>query len=220
LKHDNSKLLLIGAGGHCRSVLDCIDTNVYSDIAIIGMQNEIGKALCEIPIIGTDKDIPELLMCGYKQAFIAVAFLDNPQKREELYKSYKSHGFLFPAIVDPTAVVSSRDVLIGEGVFIGKGAIINNGVKLGVCSVVNSGAIIEHDCKVGNYTHVAPGVNISGGVIVGDYSLIGTGSSIIQSVEIGERTIIGAGSVVIRSIPNGATAYGNPCKVQKKEEDA
>jgi acetyltransferase-like isoleucine patch superfamily enzyme len=37
-------------------------------------------------------------------------------------------------------------------------------------------------------------------------------------VTIGKHTLIGAGSVVTKDIPDGVIAYGNPCKVIRKNE--
>jgi maltose O-acetyltransferase len=38
-------------------------------------------------------------------------------------------------------------------------------------------------------------------------------------VTIGDNVIIGAGSVVTKSIPDNVVAYGNPCKVIRKNEE-
>lgn len=40
----------------------------------------------------------------------------------------------------------------------------------------------------------------------------------IQCLNIGKNCMIGAGSVVVKDIPDNVTAYGNPCRVQHKNE--
>jgi sugar O-acyltransferase (sialic acid O-acetyltransferase NeuD family) len=213
MQQRNNKLLLIGAGGHCRSVIDSINRKTYTDIVIIDLPEMVGKNIFSIPIVGTDNECRKFFERGYQQAAITLGSVGNPVKRVKIYKQLKEVGFQFPQIIDPTAIISKTVTDIAEGVFIGKGVIINTGVRLGAFSIINTGAIIDHDCDIGQFVHIAPGVSISGGVQIKDNVHIGTGSSIIQSLSIGKNTIIGAGSVVVSDIEENVTAFGVPCKV-------
>lgn len=49
---------------------------------------------------------------------------------------------------------------------------------------------------------------------------LGMGVIVLPGVTIGRGSIIGAGSVVTRDVPPGSVAWGTPCKVQRKREDA
>ena len=208
----DNKLLLCGAGGHCRSVIDSIDRDKYSDIIILDLLKMIGKDICSIPVSGTDADIEKFFEMGYRQAFIAIGSIGFPKKRIDLYKKLKKTGFQFPVIIDSTAIVSKTNVTIDDGVYIGKGVIINTGVHLGSFSIINTGAIIDHDCEIGNFVHIGPGVRMSGEVHVHDNTHVGIGSSLKQTIKIGKNSIIGAGSVVISDIAESVTAFGIPCK--------
>ena len=53
---------------------------------------------------------------------------------------------------------------------------------------------------------------------IGEKSTIGAGAIIIDGIEIGSNTIIGAGSVVTKDIPADVIAYGNPCKIIRKNK--
>jgi sugar O-acyltransferase (sialic acid O-acetyltransferase NeuD family) len=212
------KLLLVGAGGHCRSVIDSLDKNYYSDIVIVDIPEMVGKKIFSIPVIGTDDDINSLFDNGYKQAFITLGSIGYPNKRICLYNKLKKTGYQFPSVIDATAIISSSDISIGEGVFIGKGVIINTGTYVGAFSVINTGSIIDHDCTIGQFVHVSPGVRMSGGIHIHDNVHIGIGSTLVQSVSIGKNTIIGAGSVVISDIQANVTAFGVPCKTHNKNE--
>jgi maltose O-acetyltransferase len=53
-------------------------------------------------------------------------------------------------------------------------------------------------------------------VKIEDNVWIGGGVIILPGVVIGKNSVIGAGSVVTRSIPENAVAFGNPCKVIRK----
>ena len=63
---------------------------------------------------------------------------------------------------------------------------------------------------------INPGVNIAGNVTIGEGCQIGIGANIIDGVKIGDNTIIGAGSLVTKNIPDNVVAYGNPCKIIRK----
>jgi len=207
----SEKLLLYGAGGHCRSVIDSLNRKKYSDIIIIDLPEMVGKNIYSIPIVGTDSDIDTFYKSGYKLAFITIGSIGNPNKRINAYQNLCNIGFTFPMIIDPTAIISSLTT-IGDGVFIGKGAIINSGTKIGSCAIINTGAIIDHDCEIGQFAHIGPGVNMSGGIHIQNNVHVGVGTTVIQAVSIGKDAIIGAGSVVVSNIDGNTTAFGIPCR--------
>jgi len=55
-------------------------------------------------------------------------------------------------------------------------------------------------------------------VVIGNNVWVGGGAIILPGVTIGDNTVIGAGSVVTRDIPGNAVAYGNPCRVMRKNQ--
>ena len=208
------RILLIGGGGHCRSVLDCVlAADEYDEIGIVDRETRL-KADGAV-YAGRDEDLPDLLKNGWDYAFITVGSIGNTALRRKLYAMINELGFKDAAIIDPTAVIA-RGVNVGPGTFIGKRSIVNAGSVIGSCSIVNSGAVIEHDCSLGDFVHVSPGAVLCGNVTVGDDSHIGAGSVIRQGITIGKSAVIGAGSVVVKDIPDNAKAYGNPCRVIEK----
>ncbi|NRD79385.1 acetyltransferase [Bacillus sp. BRMEA1] len=213
----HEKLLLIGGGGHCSSVIDVLqENNSFDEIGIIDTKEKIGMKFCSLTYIGSDDDLKELYNQGYSSAFITVGSVINPMLRIKLYKLIYDIGFNIPNIISNTAIISNSSTF-GNGIFVGKGAIINARTFIGNGSILNTGCIIEHDCRIGEFVHIAPGTTLSGGVIIGNKSHIGTNSTIIQGINIGENTLIGAGSVVVNNIGNGKKAFGNPCKELKDE---
>lgn len=207
------KLLLIGAGGHCRSVLDSVlSSGDYDEIGIID-RPEAGQQNAKI--IGTDEDLPRLAEEGWSYAFITVGSIGVPTIRKRLYQTVKELGFYVPAIIDPSATIA-KGVMIQEGVFVGKRAIVNTGSKIDVCAIINTGAIIEHDCTVGAFVHISPGTILCGQVHVGKDTHIGAGTVVRQSINIGDTALIGIGSVVVKDVPGYKKAFGNPCRVIEK----
>ena len=206
------KLLLLGGGGHCHSVVDSVfSLNSYDEIGIL---DSVDAPCLGVPVIGNDDDIPELMKAGWNEAFITVGSVGNTKVRRKLYEMLKAYGLSIPTIIDPTATVA-RGTDILEGTFVGKHVVINSGATIGPGSIINTGAIIEHDCIVGDFSHISPGCILCGQVTVGHDTHVGAGTVARQLVKIGDCTLIGAGSVVVEDIPSEVKAYGSPCKVVK-----
>lgn len=206
------KLLLIGGGGHCSSVLSSVlALNKYEEVGIVDF---IDTPVMGVSVVGRDEDLPNLKNTGWTDAFITLGSIGNTNLRHRLYQMIKEIGFTVPVLVDPSAIVA-QDVKIGEGSFVGKGAVLNSGTEIGECAIINTGAVIEHDCKIGTFAHISPGTVLCGQVEVGCDSHVGAGSVVRQQITIGKQTLIGMGSVVVSNIPDQVKAFGNPCKVVK-----
>lgn len=205
------KLLLIGGGGHCKSVLDSLFlVNEYIGIGIIDKKDQIRQKILGIFVIGSDDDLVELYNQGYTEAFITLGSIGNPQNRIRLFNLIEEIGFRIPNIIDPTAIIS-KDVKLGKGIFVGKNSVINAGSFIGNCAIINTSSTIEHDCSIGDFVHIASGSILCGEVQVGNHTHIGAGSVIKQQVKIGKDTILGMGSVVLQDVSNNVVAFGNPC---------
>lgn len=208
-------IILIGGGGHCKSVIDSIyKLRKYNIVGILDLVNKVGSEVNGVKVIGTDDKLEYYYKNGVKNAFLTVGSIGDTQLRKKLYSILMNIGYKFPNIIDNTAILGEK-VEMGHGNFIGKGTIINTGTKIYNNCIINTGTIIEHDCKIESFCHIAPGTTISGNVNIGEDTHIGTNSTIIQDIKIGKNTIIGAGSVVVRNIVSNVKAYGNPCKEVK-----
>lgn len=208
--NSDRKILLIGGGGHCHSVIDSIlIIGKYTDIGIV---DNTDCSVLGIPVVGADDDISRLKSEGWTDAFITVGSVENTKLRRKLFEMVKNFGLNIPTIIDPTAIVA-RGTELSEGVYVGKRAVINSGSRIGTSAIINTGAIVEHDCVIGNFSHVSPGSTVCGQVCIGNDSHVGAGSVVRQQINIGNGVLIGAGSVVVKDIPDNVKAYGNPCKV-------
>lgn len=210
-----NKILLIGGGGHCKSIIDSLQNpNQYDGIGIIDKKENIGNELSGIKIIGCDDDLAALHQQGYHYAFMSLGSIGDSSNRVRLFTMIEKLGFIIPNIIDPSAILSNS-VNLEHGIYIGKHAVINAGATIGKGSIINTSAVIEHDCTVQMFAHIAPGVILCGDVNIGEHTHIGAGSVIRQQVKVGRSTIIGMGSVVIHDIGDSVLAYGNPCKEVK-----
>ena len=206
-----NKLLLLGGGGHCRSVLSCLDRSLYADIVIVDCAENLGKELDGVRIAATDDELGKLFASGYNSAFITLGGARADIRRGELHALLQRIGFSMPVVIDPAAAVADSAVL-EPGVFVGKNAVVNAGAAVGACAIVNTGAIVEHDCVVGAFSHIAPGAVLSGNVRIGRGTLVGANACVRQGVTIGAQTTVGMGSVVLQDLPDGCVAYGTPCR--------
>ena len=207
-------VLLLGGGGHCRSVLDALERMLPG--VRIGVVDRAGIVVGpELPRVGNDDDLAELHAAGYTHAIVTVGSVGDTSLRRTLAQRIQEHHFLPLTVIDPSAVISPR-AIIGHGVFIGKGTLVNAGAVIGDYAILNTGCIVEHDVHVGAFSHIAPGAVVCGGVSIASDVHIGARSVVIQQIEIGEDALVGAGSVVLRHIPGRCIAFGNPCKVRSK----
>lgn len=206
-----NRLLLIGGGGHCASVIDSIlSADVcYDKIAIIDVPEKYGETLRGIEIIGNDNDLEKIYKEGYKFAFITLGSIGNPARRVSIYNKVKKIGFTLPNIVDKTAVVSSS-AHMDEGIYVGKKAIVNVDAYIGSCAIINTACTVEHNCYIGQFVHMAPGSVVCGNTTVGNGSHIGANATIIQGVHIADDSVIGAGAVILKDVPSKEVVVGNP----------
>ena len=204
----SKKLVLIGGGGHCKSVLDTLSRNKdYDEIVITDNEYPTIDHINNYRVMGNDEVLKELFDNGFTDAFITVGSVKSTRLRRILFDKAKSIGFNMVNIIDKSAIVSEYTTL-GKGVFIGKFAVVNMDASIGTGAIINTGSIIEHECKVGDFTHVSVGAKLCGNVKVGNDSLIGAGSVVIQGINIGNNVIIGAGSTVIRDVKDNTTNVG------------
>ena len=203
-----SKLVLIGGGGHCKSVLDAaLAMNEFEEIVITDAGTKKGSDVFGCKVAGSDEELPDLYKQGFTNAIITVGSIESAALRERLSRMAEDLGFDFPVICDPTASVSNYTE-IGKGTFVGKNAIINAGAEIGRHCIINTGSIIEHECVVGDYSHISVGSVLCGNVQVGYNSFIGAGSTIIQGISVGNGTVVGANSTVLTNVKNHMKVYG------------
>lgn len=212
----NKKILLIGGGGHCSSVLDSIlDSNEFTEIGIIDRTENVGKKIFDVTIVGSDADLHNFYQEGFRYAFVTIGSIGDTSLRKKLFNKLEEIGFEIPTIIDKNATVS-KYVKIDRGTFVGKNAIINAGSIVGKGAIINTGSIIEHDSEIGEFSHIAPGAVLCGEVRVGKNTHIGAKSVIRQQIKVGSNVMIGIGSSVVKNINNDIVAYGNPCKEVRK----
>lgn len=120
-------------------------------------------------------------------------------------------------IIHPTSYIATSSIL-EQGAFIEPKVIVSSMAKIGFAVTLKRGVSIGHHSRIGDYTEINPGVIISGNATIGRGCIIGSGAVLKNQISIGDNTFIGMGSVVTEDIPPGVIAYGNPCKIIRKND--
>ena len=205
-------MLIIGAKGHAKEILDILYKQKEQDIVLFDNVSEYQK--------------PALLYNRYK-------IITNLAELEKHFKSNNSHfcsgiggttvkasliekieslGGQFESVVAYNAIIGDFDVVIGQGCNIMQNVFISNSVNIGKGCLINYGAALHHDINIGNYCEVSPRATILGRCNIGNYVSIGANSTILPDVVIGDYAKIGAGAVVVKNVESKTTVVGIPAK--------
>lgn len=201
------RLLVMGAGGHSKVVLDVARNAGWHPAAILDPVGE-GHYCNDVAVLGDDEMAKDLLYNGVQNAVVGIGL---NSLRAQVGERLVSLGFECPSLVHQSAQISPY-ASIGRGVVIMPGAIVNAGSRIDDFTVINSGAIVEHDCIVGYGAHIAPRAVLGGGVEIGKYVLFGIGAVARPQSSVGRNSVIGAGSLVIGAVAEYCTAFGAPAR--------
>ena len=197
-------MYLYGASGHCKVIIDIIQTSTNKIIEGVFDDNTEIKSILSIPVSKFNKQ-------NFDKNKELIFGIGNNKIRKELSELIKAK---YQTIIHTSAVVSKYTKIL-EGTVVMPNSVINANVKVGKHCIINSRAVVEHDCQISNFVHISPNASLAGNVTVGEGSHIGIGAQIIQGVTIGKWVTVGAGTVVLKNIPDGVTVVGNPSRVLK-----
>jgi len=191
----NQEILLIGGGGHCRSVIDVIELEDRFKIGgVIDNNLPLGSKVLDYRVIGKDEDLIEL-RDSYQYALVTVGQIESFKVRVKLFELLKGLNFKLPTIISPRAYIS-RFAKIEEGSIVMHDALINANARVGRNCIINSKALIEHDATIEDFCHISTGAIVNGGVVIKQNSFIGSNATIREGLEIKENSFIKAGSLI------------------------
>lgn len=208
-------LILVGGGGHCKSVIDVAESAGYNILGILDMLEDVGKPVLDYKVIGTDDDIPQYV--DIAEFVITVGFIKNPSTRIKLYNRIKEVGGNLATIVASTARVS-KYANLGEGTVVMHNAFVNAGAQIGANCIINTFCDIEHDAVVGDQCHISTGVMVNGDCKIGERVFVGSQSVLANGVSITDDIIVGAASFVRKSITESGIYAGNPAILKTKNK--
>lgn len=206
-------LILIGGGGHCKSVIEAAESAGYQIMGVLDLPEELGKPVLATKVVGTDDDIPAYV--DKAEFVITVGFIKSPATRIKLYNKVKEAGGRLATIIASTAYVS-KYATIGEGSVVMHHTFVNAGAKVGANVILNTFTNIEHDAVIGDQCHISTGTMVNGDCVVGERCFIGSQSVLANGITVGDDIVVGAGSLVRKSISQKGIYSGNPAILKIK----
>ena len=200
-------MIVLGAGGHAKEVLDILIENNYSK-EIIFYDNLIKseKKLYDKYIVTNT-----LENLYYKQDEFIVA-VGNVKLRQKLASIATKHNLRRVGIRSNSLKIGFVNVDIDSTVDIMHNVIISSDVKIQKDTLINRNVSIHHDVIIGENCVISPGVQLLGGCEIGNNVFIGAGANIFPKVKIEDDSVIGAGSLVNKSISKSSIVFGNPAR--------
>ena len=205
--------IVIGAGGHCRTIISILESCKKKIHGILDKAKEQDDHVLSVPIIGERSTYLRYI----DQCDFYIALGDN-RERKDYYNAIQLKGGSLPKLIHPLAKIDSSSV-IGNGTIISSSAIVCPEVELGDNCIVNTRALVEHNVKIDNHVHLAPDTSIAGKVKVDEGAFVGLKSSVNDGVQIGRWAVVGAGSVVVNDVPEFSTMVGNPAQIVAIKEE-
>jgi len=205
-------LILVGGGGHCKSVIDVAESAGYTILGVLDLPSEVGKKVLDYEVIGVDDDIPYYV--DKAEFIITVGQIKDALLREKLHNKIVSVGGRLATIVASTAYVSKYAVL-GRGTVVMHKAFVNAEVVIKESCIINTFANIEHSAEIGSFTHISTGAMVNGDCKVGSHVFLGSQSVMLNGTSISDNNVIAAGSFVRKSIKKSGIYAGNPARLMK-----
>lgn len=195
------RLLVVGAGGHAKVVIDAARLAGFEIAGVIGTPPDLGAVLGHPVVHGRE---------GIQADGFIVAIGDNTV-RSRIFGEYAAAGLTPISVVHPSAIIGT-EVTMGEGTFVAAGVIVNTGARIGADSILNTGCAVDHDCAVGAHSHLGPRVALCGAVTIGDGALLGVGSCAAPGASVGPWSVIGAGAAIVGALPARMVCVGVPAR--------
>jgi sugar O-acyltransferase (sialic acid O-acetyltransferase NeuD family) len=204
-------LVVIGAGGMAREVLDVVEAVNTAKLAwrVIGLVAEPApdesllrrRGYRFLGNLDTLRDLDCDVVIG----------IGNGSVRARIDAEVSAWGHRSATLIHPASTIGS-DVHVGEGTVLLAGARITTNVVLGRHVHLNQNSTVGHDCRLADYVSVNPLAAVSGNVTIGSETTVGAIAVVIEGRQVGRRCMIGAGAVVIRDVEDDRTVVGVPAR--------
>jgi len=195
--NNSNKLVLIGGGGHCKSVIDVAESAGFKIAGILDTKENIGKKILDYSIVGTDNDIINYV--DNALFLITVGQIKDASFRIMLHEKVIKAGGRFATVISRTAHVS-KYAFVDEGTVVMHNAVVNSEARIGKGCIINTFSNIEHDAIIGDYCHISTGAMVNGNCEVGKGTFLGSQAVMVNGVHITEGCIIAAGTTVRKDI--------------------
>ncbi len=212
------EVIILGAGGHGRVVLDILrQSKTYKPVGFLDNNKGLhGRRVDGLPVLGGLESLSEVRGHGVRGAVVAIG--DNGVRRELGDVVERGELELISAVHSSAQLASNAS--IGKGVVIAAGALVCAHCQIGDYAILNTGCIVDHETMIGTSVHICPGVRLAGHVVVESGAFVGIGATVVQNVRIGFEAVVGAGAVVTQDVEPMTTVVGVPARTIKDAPSA
>lgn len=184
-------LLVIGAGGHGRSVAEAASlSGVFEVVGFLDDHLPLGEVVLDTLVLGT---VACMDTYRYLSDQVIVA-IGNNVVREQLMLQLEHVGFEFATVVHPRAFVSPTSEL-GKGSVVMAGAIVGTQAYLGKGTIVNCGAVVDHQATVDDFGHLGVNASMAGAAVLGRGAWLQAGAVLGYGVKTPAGAVLPAGQV-------------------------
>jgi UDP-N-acetylbacillosamine N-acetyltransferase len=201
----NSGLIILGFGGHARSIADVALSIGFKSLIFIDENAKEGETFLDFKVL---RDLPDDIPDSW--LFMPAAG-DNQKRQNQVQFIHLAQKSI--------ATIVSKSATIGYGAKLSAGCFVAHHAHIGPMSsigrgcIINTGAIIEHECVVDDFAHLSVNSVLLGRSTLGKFVFLGAGTTVINGISISDQVTIGAGGVVIKSIHKSGVYVGIPVKL-------
>jgi sugar O-acyltransferase (sialic acid O-acetyltransferase NeuD family) len=187
-----ASLLIVGAGGHGRSVAEIVAiSDAWRFVGFVDDSVPRSAAGSAWPVIGATHEL-----AAYRNvADVAIVAIGNNAVRELLQQQLRDLGFDIASVIHPSAIVAPS-ARLGVGCAIMAGTVIGTEATLGDGVIVNSGAVVDHHCHVQDYAHLGTNACMAGGSMLGRGAWMQAGSALGYGVQVPAGTVLNVGQTL------------------------
>lgn len=180
------KLLVLGAGGHGRSVAEAAQlSGLFEVVGFLDDAQPIGAHVFGYPILGS----MSTMASRFNACDGAIVAIGNNSLRETLMQQVAAVGMNVETVIHPHAFVSPS-ALVGKGAAVMAGAIVGTEALLGVGAIVNCGAVVDHHARVDDFGHLGVNACMAGGAVLGRGAWMQAGSALGYGVTLTPGSIL------------------------------
>jgi UDP-N-acetylbacillosamine N-acetyltransferase len=200
-------LVILGFGGHARSVADIALTLGIRELIFLDETAGPHESLWDFPV---RKAFDDKLPDGWQ----SLAASGGNQARHAQVATILARSWPLATLIAPTATIG-REARISAGCFIGHHAHIGPLSSIGTACIINTGAVVDHECRIGDYTHVSVNASVAGRCTLGSFVFLGAGAVVIDKVCVADSITVGAGGVVTEPLHEPGVYTGVPARAVK-----
>jgi hypothetical protein len=170
--------LILGAGGHGRSVADAIRAQGDDVLGFLDDSRPADELVAGVPVIGALSLAREFTALPCSQGLPAldrcVVAISHSALRQRWQQVLEASVAPLGVVIHPRACVSPSAQL-APGCVVLAGAVVNADAQIERGVLVNSGAVVDHDALCGSFSQLGVNAAMAGGSRLGPLAALAAG---------------------------------------------